>query len=159
VALRCCIDPPCLDPTPWLALSLPAQLRAEGISCTLQIDAISERGVEGHLTADLSPFSQATLQLPGLPDALHASCLAQRGRRVALTWETLGWDSHNGLIRFLYCTPGIWPQRQAPPEWKALIVLFSQLLRAPREARPFRRSLVPKSINSTQSLAPLASHP
>lgn len=159
VALRCCIDPPCLDPTPWLALHLPVQLRAEGITCTLQLEAISERGLEGRLTADLPPFSEATLQLPGLPAPLPASCLAKRERNVALAWEALSWDSHNALIQFLYCTPGSWPQRQAPSEWKALAVLFSQLLRAPREARPFRRSLVPKSINTTQSLAPLTSHP
>ena len=156
VALRACWDPPGSDPTPWLGLNLPAQLQLQGAggverTLAVELSALSENGAALRLPLALpAGWRPRTLQLS--PEACGAVLppLPLRGtlpRGQRLTW---GPDAAGGereaLQRWLYGRPGAWPQRHAPPEWRALAALLLALLRPGRALNPRRLSLVPQQL-------------
>ena len=153
VALRACWDPPAADPTPWLALHLPAQLTAIGpvgghLELPVHTTALSElgavlQGLEAlpsgsrSLTLHLCP-ARTGRPLPPLPVQADAS------RPDQVLWSPQAPEARAALQRWLYGRPGAWPQRQAPPEWRALAALLQRLL-TPPGGRP-HRSLVPQQL-------------
>jgi cellulose synthase (UDP-forming) len=50
------------------------------------------------------------------------------------------------LQLFLYCRPGVWPERQAPLEPLALLAVFARLLVGCRSETWFRRSLIEQAV-------------
>jgi cellulose synthase (UDP-forming) len=153
VALRACRDPATGDPSPWLALPLQASLRgmdANGrlVEHSVAIEALSETGVA--LAAGGLPQGGTTAWLelhiasvPVLP-TLYLAPQAESAPR--LSWD---WERGTGVVReqflgWLYGRPGAWPQRQAPPEWRALLALLLRLISPGRERQ--RLSLVPQQL-------------
>ncbi len=153
VALRACRDPAAGDPSPWLALPMEASLRGrdatgQPVEHTVAIEALSEAGVAlapGALppdgTAEWRELHIATA--PGLP-ALPLASQAQSGSRLSWAWERGPADAREQFLRWLYGRPGAWPQRQAPPEWRALLALLQRLISPGRERQ--RLSLVPQQL-------------
>jgi cellulose synthase (UDP-forming) len=165
VALRACWDPPQADPTPWLALELPAVLQprsaaADSWGAAVQLYALSETGAElwtggdwpegdwpanaGPLQLQLSPAATGSA-LPPLPLA-SLEPIAGPGQRWQLRWHLDDPQAHGALLRWLYGRPGAWPVRQAPPEWQTLLALLARLLRPVQPLGPGRRSLVPQQL-------------
>ena len=150
VALRACWDPPAADPTPWLAINLPARLTAlspdgTALHIPVEITALSEagaavRGLEAlpagsrNLTLHLSP-ARPLPPLPVQPDT---------SRPDQVLWSPHAPEARAALQSWLYGRPGAWPQRQAPPEWRALAALLQRLLTQP--GGPPQRSLVPQQL-------------
>jgi cellulose synthase (UDP-forming) len=153
VALRACRDPAAGDPSPWLALPLQATLRGrdangQPMEDTVAIEALSEAGVAlapGALppdgTTELRELRIASA--PGLP-ALPVANQAQSASRLSWAWERGPADAREQFLRWLYGRPGAWPQRQAPPEWRALVALLLRLISPGRERQ--RLSLVPQQL-------------
>ena len=142
IALRACWDPPARDPAPWQAALLPAALEtSDGQWASCQITALSESGVELNMPGAIS--SQLTITRLRWTDAVPALPVVQesrQGERFALRWRELSDRHRQLLILWLFCRPGCWPDRQAPPEWRALMALISRLLILPAR-RPFSRCL------------------
>ena len=175
VALRACWDPPQADPTPWLALELPAVLQprsaAEGSwEAAVQLYALSESGAELRAAAreagescakgcsskeswaarsgplELQLSPTATGgRLPPLPLASLVP-IAGPGQRWEIRWDPGDPEAHQHFLRWLYGRPGGWPVRQAPPEWRTLLALLARLLRPVQTLSPGRRSLVPQQL-------------
>jgi cellulose synthase (UDP-forming) len=153
VALRACRDPAAGDPSPWLALPLQATLRGrdatgQPIEHTVAIEALSEAGVA--LARGALPPDETTewrelciASAPGLP-ALPVVSQAQSGLRLSWAWEQGPADAREQFLRWLYGRPGAWPQRQAPPEWRALLALLLRLISPGQERQ--RLSLVPQQL-------------
>jgi cellulose synthase (UDP-forming) len=153
VALRACHDPAAGDPTPWLALALPATLQArdpqgQPHQCLVSIEALSERGAwlrspphlgEGWSLQCLQIHPLNDMELPLEP---HQS-LPTRNR--LLRWSTCkaAKPSRERFIQWLYSRPQGWPERQAPPEWRALGALLARLIRPTPVPR---LSLVPQQL-------------
>jgi cellulose synthase (UDP-forming) len=165
VALRACWDPPQADPTPWLALELPALLQprtaaAGSWQASMQVYALSESGAElrasgpwaqgswpawsGALHLQLSPAATGTA-LPPLPLA-SLERIPGPGQRWLVCWDLRDPQPLRALLHWLYGRPGAWPERQAPPEWRSLLALLAQLLRPVQPLGPGRRSLVPQQL-------------
>jgi len=155
VALLACRDPAAGDPSPWLALPLQARLSGctptgQPLQLATAISAISETGVVLWEPAALPAGFRAewlTLQVPGpmaLP-ALPVKLQAAQGA-IHLAWA---WSSDNAAARerflgWLYGRPNAWPQRQAPPEWRALLALLGRMV---NPMRPHQRlSVVPQQL-------------
>ena len=142
IALRACWDPPARDPAPWQAALLQAALEtSDGQWASCQITALSESGVELNMPGAMS--SQLTITRLRWTDAVPALPVVQesrQGERFALRWRELSDRHRQLLILWLFCRPGCWPDRQAPPEWRALMALISRLLILPAR-RPFSRCL------------------
>ena len=165
VALRACWDPPAADPTPWLAVSLPGQLQL-----------ISAGGAQQELAVQITALSEAGAQLQGLealPVGSRAVALrlspAVTGQPLPplpiappsagggeLHWSPEAAEARAALQRWLYGRPGAWPQRQAPPEWRALAALLQRLIR-PAGAPP-RRSLVPQQLGPAPGTPAAGNH-
>ncbi len=151
VALRACRDPAAGDPNPWLALPLQATLRGrdatgQRVEHTVAVEALSETGAalapgalpQDGKTAWLELHIASATGLPTLPLAPQAESAPR------LSWD---WERGSGVVReqflgWLYGRPGAWPQRQAPPEWRALLALLRRLISPGRERQ--RLSLVPQ---------------
>ncbi|MEY3750352.1 MAG: hypothetical protein RLZZ186_771 [Cyanobacteriota bacterium] len=152
VALRACEDPAAGDPTPWLALNLPATLQARDPQghlhrCQAPIQALSERGAvlvntpplgEGWSLDHLQIHALSGEALPLQPQPLPNQC-------CTLLWFTgaAAGPARERFIHWLYSRPNAWPERQAPPEWQALAALLARLI---RPARGPRLSLVPQQL-------------
>jgi cellulose synthase (UDP-forming) len=177
VALRACWDPPQADPTPWLALELPAVLQprsaaADSWGAAVQLYALSETGAElwaggdwperdwpanaGPLQLQLSPATTGSA-LPPLPLA-NLEPIAGPGQRWQLRWDLDDPQAHRVLLRWLYGRPGAWPVRQAPPEWQTLLALLARLLRPVQPLGPGRRSLVPQQLDAGRCGSESRSH-
>jgi len=148
VALRACWDPPQADPTPWLGLTLPAVLDGQPV----QVRALSETGAE---LESLDPKRLAAgpgFQLLQLSAAHTGTPLPPlRLQRHWPTPQRVLWDPADraaivALQRWLYGRPGAWPQRQAPPEWRAFLALLARLLRPAWGPTASRLSLVPQQL-------------
>jgi cellulose synthase (UDP-forming) len=143
LALRSCWDRPCGSELPWFSLQAPAHLN--GLPCRL--GAISEEGVE--LTgAQLSPGATAVLRWGAAgPDAEPGGwpvrVEARRGSRVGCVWGDLSARQRELLQQQLYRQPGLWPQRRAPLEPVALLVVLARLFQPLPPDGWFRRSLLP----------------
>ena len=146
IALRACWDPPAQDPAPWQAASLPAELEeGTGQWRPCRITALSENGVELEVAIPMQMGASIRLlrwtdDVPPLPVVLESS----QGNRLALRWQELSDQTRQQLILWLFCRPDCWPERQAPPEWRAFMALTSRLFRLPSR-RPFHRCLMPQS--------------
>ncbi|MEB3332874.1 MAG: glycosyltransferase family 2 protein, partial [Synechococcaceae cyanobacterium] len=172
LALRACWDPPRPDPSPWLALRLPARLRALGtagqlIEREVEVVALSETGVqlagpEGlpggsrPLSLELHPgttdgTTDGTAALPPLPPPLPLS--AERPSPGRLLWDRRDAVALRSLQLWLYSRPGAWPKRQALAEWRTLLALLRSLLTPPWAAAPERLSLVPQQLAAGRSVA------
>jgi cellulose synthase (UDP-forming) len=158
VALRACQDPPAGDPTPWLALNLPATLQArdaQGLPqrCSVRVHALSERGA---VLVNPPPLGEGwtldQLQLNG-PGGPALPLLPLESAPAMASSHTLRWATSQGalpareaFIAWLYSRPQGWPERQAPPEWRALGALLARLIRPAWGHQPERLSLVPQQL-------------
>jgi len=146
IALRACWDPPARDPAPWQAACLPAELEdSDGQRRPCRITALSESGAELELATPL-PAELKITQLRWTADVSPLPVIWERtqGNRLALRWQELSDQTRQQLILWLFCRPGCWPERQAPPEWRALIALISRLIILPSRC-PFHRCLMPQT--------------
>lgn len=155
VALRACHDPAAGDPTPWLALSLPARLLTSAPAgqpreWAVRIAALSEQGAV-LASAEGLPGAVACGELvllaPGtdLPPLPLQPALVD-GQRLAFAWSDGTIPAREQFLGWLYGRPLAWPERQAPPEWRALGALLLRLLNPDRGQRPQRLSLVPQQV-------------
>ena len=165
VAIRACWPRPGLAPEPWFALALPCRLSwvettsATAGSQTVNADlrAISEAGVELRLRGPgrLASVEQLQLRIPGLPslplrlEAIsqtnwlgRAGLRAGSGPLVGGYWEGLSPAQRERLHTFLYCRPGVWPERRAPLEPLAWLAVLGGLLKGGRAETWFQRSLI-----------------
>jgi cellulose synthase (UDP-forming) len=153
VALRACHDPAAGDPTPWLALALPATLQARDPQgqlhrCLAPIEALSERGAWLRSPPDLGEgWSLECLQihhLNGMELPLEPHQSLPTGNRL-LRWSTCeaAKPARERFIQWLYSRPQGWPERQAPSEWRALGALLARLIRPTPGPR---LSLVPQQL-------------
>ena len=144
VALRACWDPPQCDPSPWLSLDHPAELTdAGGHRHPCRITAISESGVELAFATEIPPLVASSqlkwsAAVPPLPVVVRQT----RRHRAALDWGDLSQQQLNSLIRWLFCSDGVWPERQPKPELLGLTMLCRGLLLGRPSIGPFERCLV-----------------
>jgi cellulose synthase (UDP-forming) len=163
VALRACRDPAAGDPSPWLALPLQGLLRGldqtgHPVEHLVAIRAVSETGVAlapGALPADatvqwleLRMANAHDLNAPGLP-GLPLAPQVQSGTRLSWAWCRDSPAVREQFLGWLYGRPGAWPQRQAPPEWRALLALVRRLISPGWEQQ--RLSLVPQQLEPQQA--------
>ena len=156
VALRACRDPAAGDPTPWLGLELEGQLlgrdrRGRPMQLALPITALSERGAAFHASAAATLPEGCQLERLQLqvPDAALPPLPVQpqlRHGRLHWAWPAAPCRAREAFLHWLYGRPGGWPQRQAPPEWRALLALLRRLLSPERERQSARLSLVPQQL-------------
>ena len=152
VALRACQDPDAGDPTPWLALNLPATLQARDPQGQIHryqtpIKALSERGA---VLVNAPPLGEEWsldhLQIHTLseePLPLEPQLGTKDSRTLRWSTSAAARPMREGYIQWLYSRPDAWPERQAPPEWRALAVLLARLI---RPVRVPRLSLVPQQL-------------
>ncbi|MEL0340716.1 MAG: glycosyl transferase, partial [Synechococcus sp.] len=146
IALRACWNPPQRDPSPWLSFDHAAEVsdsRGHGHAC--RITAISESGVELAFATKTPPLMhgsklQWTVTIPPLP----VVSLQTQGRQAALAWGDLNQRQHHSLIRWLFCSDGVWPDRKPKREVLGLLVLLKRLLCGGSAPQAFDRSLVPR---------------
>jgi len=168
VALRACRDPAAGDPTPWLALTLPASLQARDAlghpqQLAVEITAISESGAllsqppalpQGWRLERLqllAPDCSNLLPLPLDPRPSH-------GRRLAWPIQRDSLSARQALQSWLYGRPGAWPERRAPAEWRALAALLARLIR-PDWVQQDQLSLVPQQLGQPVASGPLGESP
>ncbi len=155
VALRSCRDPAAGNPTPWIGLTLTAQLRGQDqagqpIAVAVPLNALSEEGASLDRQAvlpDACLWQELELEGPGTD--LPALPLAPQGpqdRRFSLAWTEDGMDGRNRYLGWLYSRPDAWPDRQAPPEWLALGALLKRLVTPGAAQPPQRLSLVMQQL-------------
>jgi cellulose synthase (UDP-forming) len=158
VALQACRDPAAGDPSPWLALNLQASLRGldhagHPVEQLVTIEALSETGVAlapGTLPPEgIAGWLELRISnVPGLP-ALPLAPQVHRGSHLSWAWEQAPAVVREQFLGWLYGRPGAWPQRQAPPEWRALLALLRRLVSPGREQQ--RLSLVPQQLERHQA--------
>jgi cellulose synthase (UDP-forming) len=125
---------------------LPAELEdSEQRWQRCRITALSESGVELELAMPMTAEANIrrlrwTDDVPPIPVLLERI----HGNRLALRWQDLNDQTRQRLILWLFCRPHCWPERQAPPEWRAFIALTCRLFLLPSR-RPFHRCLMPQS--------------
>ena len=166
LAIRACIHSGGHTPLPWFALQLPCQLRRRAPGgaepeLSARLEAISEAGVELRLASPARTAGSLAeipscgaiweLRLPGLP-WLPLQIQATRERQLDLAaglrlgglWDGLSPEQQERLEAWLYRRPDLWPQRRAPLEPLALLVVLARLIQGCPEEGWFRRSLVPQ---------------
>ena len=146
IALHACWDPAQTDPSPWLSLDHAAEVvDAGGHGHPCRISAISESGVELAFATAVPPLVASselrwTAAVPPLPIVM----VKIQGRRAALDWGELSQRQQLSLIRWLFCSDGIWPDRKPRREVLGLLILLKRLLRGGSAPEVFNRSLVPR---------------
>ena len=146
IALRACWNPRQTDPSPWLSLDHDANvIDAGGHRHRCRITAISESGVELAFATKVPPLMdssqlQWTADVPPLPVVM----LQIHERRAALNWGDLSQRQQHSLIRWLFCSDGVWPERRPRREVLGLLMLLKRLLRGGSAPQVFDRSLVPR---------------
>ena len=154
VALRACRDPAAGDPTPWLAIRLPATLIARDpaglpIEWPVQVCALSEGGAALEHPVALPPghrLEQLQLRTPNAdlpPLALQPQL--DENQRLRWAWPAEGSAAKERFQGWLYGRPGAWPERLAAPEWRAFGALLRRLISPGWGQRP-RLSLVPQQL-------------
>jgi len=154
VALRACRDPAAGDTTPWLGIRLPATLMARDptglpIEWPVQVCALSERGAALEHPVALAPgHSLEQLQLRAPQADLPPLALQPQldgTQRLRWAWPAERSNAKEHFHGWLYSRPGAWPERLAPPEWRAFGALLRRLISPGWEQRP-RLSLVPQQL-------------
>jgi len=146
IALRACWNPPQSDPSPWLSLDHTAQVvDSEGHCHPCRITAISESGVELAFSTEVPPLMQSsqlqwTASVPPLPVVM----LQIQERQAAMSWGNLSQQQQHSLIRWLFCSDGVWPDRRPRREVLGLLMLLKRLLFGGPTPQVFDRSLVPR---------------
>ncbi|MFO0016677.1 MAG: glycosyltransferase [Synechococcaceae cyanobacterium] len=162
----------------WVAAVGPDAAEASRQVMDADLEAISEAGVELKLNGPGQLPSDGGLQvlLPGLPPLpLRLAAASRPGglglglgglgrltggdggltrggqaiRRVGGFWEGLSPSQSEQLQMFLYCRPGVWPERRAPLEPLGLLVVFARLLVGCRSETWFRRSLIEQAAGTS----------
>ena len=133
VAIRACWDPAAEDLAPWQKLTMEAWVEdAGGHRHRCWITALSESGVrisdpESALPLVASSKLRWCQEVPALPVVFKT----RTKTNVLLHWEHLKQHERHALIRWLFCRPGCWVERQAPQEGKALLALLRRLIAQP----------------------------
>ncbi|WP_226408019.1 glycosyltransferase [Synechococcus sp. MU1625] len=146
IALRACWNPPQTDPAPWLSLDHEAEvIDSGGHRHPCRITAISESGVELGFAKEVPPLIHGsqlhwTAAVPPLPLVI----LQIQERRAGLDWGNLSEPQRHSLIRWLFCSDGVWPDRRPRREVLGLLVLLKRLLCGGSAPQAFNRSLVPR---------------
>ena len=83
---------------------------------------------------------QWTVAIPPLPVVM----LQIQGRQAALSWGNISRQQQHSLIRWLFCSDGVWPDRQPRREVLGLLMLLKRLLFGGPTPQVFHRSLVPR---------------
>ena len=146
VALRACWDPPQEDPTPWFAVQTTGSIShggTETVSC--RISAISENGAELELQpgSEFLSWDHTSLRWDGQPTHLRIRPMARQGSRICVAWQDPSPAEREALEHWLYQRQDCWVDRQAPPEWRALLALLKRTLLGHPSPAPLQRSLVP----------------
>jgi cellulose synthase (UDP-forming) len=146
IALRACWNPPQSDPSPWLSLGHAAELIDAGGHChPCRITAISESGVELAFSTKVPPLMHSSqLQWTAAIKPLPVVMLQIQGRQAALSWGNLSQQQQHSLIRWLFCSDGVWPDRRPRREVLGLLMLLKRLLFGGPTPQVFHRSLVPR---------------
>ena len=154
VALRACRDPAAGDPTPWLAIRLPATLMARdpaglAVEWPVQVSALSERGAALEDPGALPPghtLEQLHLQAPnaGLPP-LPLRPQLDDSQLLSWAWPAERCAAKERFQGWLFGRRAAWPERLAPPEWRAFGALLRRLISPGWGQRP-RLSLVPQQL-------------
>ena len=154
VALRACRDPAAVDPTPWLGISLPARLLARdqagrAMALPVRVRALSEGGaalqdpdlLPPGLTIEHLKLEGPAADLPPLPVQPGPGF----GQRITWAWPAEPCPTRERFLGWLYGRPGAWPERLAPPEWRATGALLRRLISPDQGQRP-HLSLVPQQL-------------
>jgi cellulose synthase (UDP-forming) len=152
VAVRACWDPAAKDLAPWQKLKMEAWIEDDGghrYPCC--ITALSESGAQitcFHKTLPCVTSSKLRWchELPALPVILTNKTETE----ALLHWGNLPRHERYALLRWLFCRPGCWVDRQAPQESRALLALVRRLI-APPKRGPFNLSLIPQHPPTTQA--------
>ena len=155
VALQACNDPAASDPTPWLAINLPATLQlrhSQGQThrVAVLIQALSERGavlVEPATLPEGWRFEALQIEGIGIP-ALPLDPLPEHGLRLLWSSSEAAGPARERFVKWLYSRPHAWPERQAPQEWRALAALLARCIKPPRR---HRLSLVPQQTQRPEA--------
>jgi cellulose synthase (UDP-forming) len=65
-------------------------------------------------------------------------------RQAALDWGDLSQQQQHSLIRWLFCSDGVWPDRRPREELLGLLMLLKRFLFGGSAPKAFDRSLVPR---------------
>ena len=146
IALRACWNPPQTDPAPWLSLDHAAEVIDSGGHChPCRITAISESGVELAFSSEVPPLIHGSqLHWTAAVPALPVMMMQIQERRAALAWGELSQPQRHSLIRWLFCSDGIWPERKPRREVLGLLILLKRLFCGGSASQAFDRSLVPR---------------
>ena len=154
VAVRACWDPAAKDLAPWQKLKMEAWIEDDGghrYPCC--ITALSESGARITCSPSSLPWVASSKlrwcqELPALPVILQHTTETE----ALLHWGSLPPRERYALIRWLFCRPGCWVDRQAPMEARALLALLRRLI-APTKRGPFNPSLIPQHPPTIQTSA------
>ena len=146
IALRACWNPPQTDPAPWLSLDHGAEvIDSGGHRHPCRITCISESGVELAFATKVPPMiHDSQLLWTAAVPALPVVTLQIQERRAALDWGELSQPQRHSLIRWLFCSDGVWPDRRPRQELLGLLMLLKRLLCGGSAPQAFDRSLVPR---------------
>ena len=152
VAVRACWDPAATDLSPWQKLTMEAWIEDNGghrYPCC--ITALSESGARITRSPSTLPWVASSKlrwcqELPALPVILTN----KTDTEVLLHWGDLPRKERYALIRWLFCRPGCWVDRQAPQESRALLALLRRLI-APPKRGPLNPSLIPQHPPTIQA--------
>ena len=152
VAVRACWDPAATDLSPWQKLTMEAWIEDDGghrYPCC--ITALSESGARITRSPSTLPWVASSKlrwcqELPALPVILTN----KTDTEVLLHWGDLPRKERYALIRWLFCRPGCWIDRQAPQESRALLALIRRLI-APPKRGPLNPSLIPQHPPTIQA--------
>ena len=152
VAVRACWDPAATDLSPWQKLTMEAWIEDDGghrYPCC--ITALSESGARITCSPSTLPWVASSKlrwcqELPALPVILTN----KTDTEVLLHWGDLPRKERYALIRWLFCRPGCWVDRQAPQESRALLALLRRLI-APPKRGPLNPSLIPQHPPTIQA--------
>ena len=147
IALRACVDPPAHDANPWLQLNCEAILSdADGHQHPCHIEAIGESGVELRFAGDVPSVVSSSVLEWERQRPLGVREVVRSNSRLVLEWKGLLDRERHQLIAWLFCTPSCWIDRQAPCEWKAILILLRNTVLGRRAPGPLQRSLVPRRM-------------
>ncbi len=133
-------QPAAFHPTSAAAMD-PA---AEAHQGTSLLAGLAPESTDPVLPSPSLPELWLDLQVDGL-ERLPLQPTARRGRRLGAHWGPLNAAQQQALFRFLYSREGLWPQRKAPPEPLALVVVLQRWLFGCPPESWFRRSLMPQN--------------
>ena len=145
IAIRACIDPPAPDANPWLQLDQDAMLSdVGGHRHPCRIEAIGESGVELRFAGEIPPVVTSSALQWERQGPLGVREVVRSKSQLVLEWHGLSDRKRHQLITWLFCTPGCWIDRQAPREWKAILILLRNTVLGRKAPGPLQRSLVPR---------------